>query len=187
MSREVLQQALEAMEASDDSAESMLDATHEARKVLAQPDNTSKPYEELRSIIDGGSESFTHKDAVQYLKEMQDWEAIAADQAMTIAMMKTEQEPTAWQVRVEHESMKEFPMKDMTHNWCVQQKLSGSAYRYRIRPLYISPPQRKPLTDVEINEIVDAYTEDSQGYDLWCNGKGVARAIEAAHGIGDKT
>lgn len=36
---------------------------------LAQPDNTSKLYEELRSIIDGGSESFTHKDAVQYLKD----------------------------------------------------------------------------------------------------------------------
>ena len=34
-----------------------------------QPDNTSKLYEELRSIIDGGSESFTHNDAVQYLKD----------------------------------------------------------------------------------------------------------------------
>jgi hypothetical protein len=32
-------------------------------------DNTSKMYEELRSIIDGGSESFTHADAVQYLKD----------------------------------------------------------------------------------------------------------------------
>jgi len=43
------------------------------KKALAQPvqpDNTSKLYEELRSIIDSGSESFTHKDAVQYLKDM---------------------------------------------------------------------------------------------------------------------
>jgi len=44
----------------------------------AQPDNTAKLYEELRSIIDGGSESFTHEDAVQYLKNKlaqptQDW------------------------------------------------------------------------------------------------------------------
>jgi len=29
----------------------------------------AKLYEELRSIIDGGSESFTHEDAVQYLKD----------------------------------------------------------------------------------------------------------------------
>lgn len=38
-------------------------------EALAQPDKTSKLYEELRSIIDGGSESFTHEDAVQYLKD----------------------------------------------------------------------------------------------------------------------
>ena len=31
--------------------------------------DTAKLYEELRSIIDGGSESFTHVDAVQYLKD----------------------------------------------------------------------------------------------------------------------
>lgn len=29
----------------------------------------AKLYEELRAIIDGGSESFTHEDAVQYLKD----------------------------------------------------------------------------------------------------------------------
>jgi hypothetical protein len=40
-----------------------------SQKQLAQTDNTSKLYEELRVLIDGGSESFTHKDAVQYLKD----------------------------------------------------------------------------------------------------------------------
>ena len=29
-----------------------------------------RAYEELRAIIDGGSESFTHEDAVQYLKDV---------------------------------------------------------------------------------------------------------------------
>ena len=54
--------------------------------------------------------------------------------------------------------------------------------------LYTSPPQRQPLTDKEIDEIVDAHTtDDGQGYDIWCDGRGVARAIEAKHGIGDKT
>ena len=54
--------------------------------------------------------------------------------------------------------------------------------------LYTSPPQRQPLTDVEVDEIVDEHTsDDGQGYDIWCDGRGVARAIEAKHGIGDKT
>ena len=37
---------------------------------LRPPDNTAKLYEELRSITDGNSESFTHKDAVQYLTDV---------------------------------------------------------------------------------------------------------------------
>ena len=54
-------------------------------------------------------------------------------------------------------------------------------------PLLHRPPQRKPLTDEEIRKIVDENTEDDQGYDIWCNGVGVARAIEAAHGIKENT
>ena len=40
-----------------------------------------RAYEELRAIIDGGSESFTHEDAVQYLKDK---------------LATPEQEPVAW-------------------------------------------------------------------------------------------
>ena len=54
-----------------------------------------------------------------------------------------EQEPVAWQVMVEDEAMKEFPIKDMAHDWCVHQKLSGSSYVYWIRPLYTHPPVPK--------------------------------------------
>jgi len=53
--------------------------------------------------------------------------------------LETEQEPVAWQVMVEDEAMKEFPIKDMAHDWCVKQKLSGSPYSYWIRPLYATP------------------------------------------------
>ena len=43
-------------------------------------------------------------------------------------------------------------------------------------PLYTTPPQRKPLTDEEVNKLVD--DED------WYNDPhGFVRAIEAAHGI----
>lgn len=50
-------------------------------------------------------------------------------------------------------------------------------------PIYTSPPKRQPLTDEKLNKIVDAHTTSDHGYDIWCNGRGVARAIEQAHGI----
>ena len=82
MSRAVMQQAYTLSEENVNDLLGWLRAGQINRAVIAlehlnpaelaqpvQPDNTSKPYEELRSIIDGGSESFTHKDAVQYLKD----------------------------------------------------------------------------------------------------------------------
>lgn len=36
--------------------------------------DVAKLYEELRSLIDGGSESFTHEDAVRYLRDLQNRE-----------------------------------------------------------------------------------------------------------------
>ena len=62
-----------------------------------------------------------------------------------------QQEPVAWQVMVEDEAMKEFSTKDIAHDWCVQQKLSGSSYTYWIRPLYTRPLAREwvGLTDEE--------------------------------------
>ena len=82
MSREVLQQTYTLSEENVNDLLGWLRAGQINRAVIAlehlnpaelaqpvQPDNTAKLYEELRSIIDGGSESFTHKDAVQYLKD----------------------------------------------------------------------------------------------------------------------
>jgi hypothetical protein len=55
-------------------------------------------------------------------------------------------------------------------------------------PLYTTPqPRREPLTDAQIESIVDKFTTDDYGYDIWCNGKGVARAVELAHGITGET
>ena len=50
--------------------------------------------------------------------------------------------------------------------------------------LYTAPPQRKPLTDEEIAAILS----QSAGVDLKLNGGDLlfARAIERAHGIGEK-
>jgi len=35
------------------------------------------------------------------------------------------------------------------------------------------------LTDEEVKKIVDLNTEDDYGYDIWCNGRAVARDVEA--------
>jgi hypothetical protein len=45
----------------------------------------------------------------------------------------------------------------------------------------LHPPQRTwvGLTAEDVNKIVDENTTDDHGYDIWCDGRGVARAIEA--------
>lgn len=244
MSREVLQQALEAMEASDDSAESMLDAMHEARKVLAQPDNTSKLYEELRVLIDGGSESFTHKDAVQYLKDIsaplkwtpedtayrpgglaqlelsdyqccdcktrlfcgavchvcgsfsaedipqehpeqmarlgwQYFECPACGSEGARAFPKPEQEP-AYMVEKTFDLVREAFNAGLNKNFEALDKCEKKVFPLLLRP----PPQRQrqPLTDEQIQKLAASLMYTKLDYSL-----AFARAIEAAHGIGDKT
>ena len=53
----------------------------------------------------------------------------------------------------------------------------------KIGPVYTTPPaaQRQwvGLTDEEVNKIVEAHTTDDHGYDIWCDGRSAARAIEA--------
>ena len=128
------------------------------RKILAQQ---SDP---------GQSVAFQHRQEQIEKKMAGVYSAFSA----THPALEQQAEPVAWQVMVEDEAMKEFPIKDMAHDWCVQQKLFGSSYVYWIRPLYTAPPQRKPLTKGEIEIVLSRhymYMED------------LIRAIEAAHDI----
>ena len=100
----------------------------------------------------------TLKLALEALEEGLDGQtSIEMDEAIhalreALAQQPAQQEPVAWQVMVEDEAMKEFSIKDTAHDWCVQQKLSGSSYTYWIRPLYTRPLAREwvGLTDVEM-------------------------------------
>lgn len=49
------------------------------------------------------------------------------------------------------------------------------------KPLFTASPKREwvGLTDEEIEAIVDLHTSDSQGYDIWCDGRCVAADVEA--------
>jgi hypothetical protein len=103
--------------------------------------------------------------------------------AIKAALAQPEQEPVAYMYPAD---LKRFETSE-----CFADAFSisvGSPTLGTTIPLYTSPPKRQPLTDEQIEEIVDAHTsDDGQGYDIWCDGRGVARAIEAAHGIGEKT
>jgi len=122
-------------------------------------------YEELRQIIDGGSESFTHDDAVQYLKDK---------------LAQPEQEPVAWRnaaIRVGEDlcSVGPFGYYDMTAEQWLDWALS-------VVTVHAPPPQRKPLTDEQIDAIADEYIVDYR-IPAGCAWN-FARAIEAAaHGI----
>ena len=50
---------------------------------------------------------------------------------------------------------------------------------FTIRDAQISPKREwVGLTDEEVKKIVDLNTEDDYGYDIWCNGRAVARDVE---------
>lgn len=224
MTREVLKLALEAQERMklsrdyarlpgyplSDADRQMEKSTAALREALAQPvqpDNTSKLYEELRAIIDSGSESFTHTDAVQYLKDnlasekwaledtahrpgglpqpdatlisegtMPDHPEDSLDmvaqqdakshlQAVADFGQLQEREPVAWQWLDTATFRKKIPPTGESECW---------------NPLYASPPKRQPLTDKQIEALMNACLND------W-DWQAFARAIELHHDIGDKT
>lgn len=96
-----------------------------------------------------------------------------------------EQEPVAWQVMVEDCAMKEFSTKDAADEWCVREKLSGSSYAYWIRPLYTSPPARKPLEGKHIRALWEQESKPERSTAHFFTA--FARAIEAVHGIKGNT
>ena len=53
--------------------------------------------------------------------------------------------------------------------------------RWEVEPLYTAPPQRKPLTEEEIDELSRTMVKGDRSVNWLC------RAIERAHGIGDNT
>jgi hypothetical protein len=50
---------------------------------------------------------------------------------------------------------------------------------FTIRDAQISQKRWVGLTDKQVKKIVDKNTTDDYGYDIWCNGKAVARDVEA--------
>jgi hypothetical protein len=86
---------------------------------------------------------------------------------LSAALAEPEQEPVAWQGV--HDTTDLYWRKPMQGD---------------VRPLYTHPPQRKPLTDEEIELLAAKHAppiDPDFGDDDWIE---FARAIERAHGIG---
>jgi len=96
-------------------------------------------------------------------------------------------EPVEYQYRTRPDWIPEW------NGWNTCSKESAQAYEktpylhdwhYEVRRLYITPPQRKPLTDEEIERnwqfLYDEEGNPPDHHDF-------ARAIEAAHGIKENT
>ena len=97
---------------------------------------------------------------------------------LTETEQPAEQEPFAWMTHIPSTGFS-LPLFHKT-------KASALNWQTNPKPLYESPPQRKPLTDEEICRI----GAQVHGF-LLCNegqwGIEMARAIEAAHGIKENT
>jgi hypothetical protein len=94
---------------------------------------------------------------------------IPAIVALKAALAQPEQEPVAWQWLDTATFRKKIPPTGESECW---------------NRLFTSPPQRQPLTDTEIEAI---YFEHWMNYEDLHIAKQFARAIEAKHGIGEKT
>ena len=92
---------------------------------------------------------------------------LVAEKAIKEALAQPKQEPLAW--------ISTGPAR-MIH-WTADKPAYGDDWV----PLYTTPPQRKPLTDEDVERIVREARVGEHGI-----GYTIARAIEAAHNIKEK-
>ena len=120
------------------------------------------------------------KEALAQTQEPVAWEQFYPDfgkpqiafNAEVIGYVAPQQEPVAWGVF-------EGNLHDMFFSPSEAQEMADlKGTHAEVRPLYTSPPQRKPLTDEDVERIVREARVGEHGI-----GYTIARAIEAAHGI----
>lgn len=89
-----------------------------------------------------------------------------------LLLAQPEQEPAAWIIETEiHGKLSEWVCTDKKHYMEAHDGTKDPI------PLYLAPPTRKPLDNVEIMTIAAEHTWDLKRF---------ARAIEKAHGIGER-
>ena len=105
--------------------------------------------------------------------DMIDCDMREAMTAILEALAQPEQEPVTWRYKIVDVFGRPV--------WTLKTPKSDTRV-LESQPLYTTPPQRKPLTDEEINRIAKNYALSNPTTPLH-----FARAIEAAHGIKGET
>ena len=115
-------------------------------------------------------------------EQQTDWEAVAADQAMTIALLRAEQpaqqEPVAWLIWL-HGPAGHFDHKQFAELEFERRNKEYPDPDRKLLPLYTSPPAQRTwvgLTDEEIERCMKQAYATVQGRNLE---RAFARAIEA--------
>ena len=117
-------------------------------------------------------------DAIDALKALDEqepvaWEQFYPDIGKPKFVAQPEKEPVAWMFQHE-ETGRTVCIDAQQLGWGFEK---GNPRLKKIAPLYTTPPQRKPLTDEEIND--RARAEGAHNADFWLG----VRFAEAAHGI----
>ena len=103
-----------------------------------------------------------------------DWLLLIADAEELLAQPETKQEPVAWmydhQLEVGYDKYTEVNIIET----CARNLESNNCIN--IRPLYLAPPKREPLS---VERIADLWTDINTN-----SVRNFARAIEKEHGIG---
>ena len=107
------------------------------------------------------------------------WQSDRAKVAITAieAALEAKDEPAAWIDERAIAWLAEHPHGNITTKLELQKSFE------RPMPLYTTTPQRKPLTDEEIQDALEAEFLGCDTKRNWQDDLRVARAIEAAHGI----
>ena len=114
----------------------------------------------------------------EYLKtEVQRLSALVRAQQITIDKLEAqpEQEPVAYKTMSKIGKAVGYWRSDL-----MPRHISSDSHE--ITPLYTTPPQRKPLTDEELETMAEKYVTN-----CYFDTLEYARAIEAAHGIKENT
>jgi len=205
MTREVLKLALEALEKPWRSGLDSSDVITAIKAALAQPDEdeliiqyheaTIKRLENRIDELMAEPEQNLACKSTQarlaaswgYVKaQPEQYSDIVSDGGLD-PRNKPEQEPVAWQLtfRDEYDNPRREVLYSKKHlDSHVEHNTNMRGLVCLVTPLYTSPPKRQPLTDKKISDLwcevsnTDYVTADTHVF---------ARAIEAKHGIGDKT
>jgi len=111
-----------------------------------------------------------------------------AELGATLLFNKEKQKPVAWLHRMDNTEGIKSNGKGIVLIDQYRRHPFGKAgvdfdksYPVTSTPLYTRPQPAAwvRLTDEEVEKIVDDNTQDDQGYDIWCSGKGVAEMVEA--------